>query len=52
MIGVDGDEEWVVFLEHAAEVVCDALGEEDGDSGADSDELDVGDGAEAGEDFF
>ncbi len=47
VIGVDADEEGVILLQHLAKRGGDALGEEDGDSGADADELDVGDGAEA-----
>ena len=50
VVGVDADEEGVIFLQHLAERGGDALREEDGDSGADADELDVGDGAEARED--
>ncbi len=50
VIGVDADEEGVVFLQHLAKRGGDALGEEDGDAGTDADELDVGDGAEARED--
>ena len=50
VIGVDADEEGVVFLQHLAERGGDALGEKDGDAGTDADELDVGDGSEAGED--
>ncbi len=42
----------MVFFEHVTEAVCDSLWEEYGDSGAYSDELDVGDGVEAGDDFF
>lgn len=52
VVGVDGNEEGVEFLQHRAEFGRDALGEKNGDAGADSDELDVGDGVEFGEELF
>jgi hypothetical protein len=52
VIGVDADEEGVELFEHGAQFRGDALGEEDGDAGADPDELEVGDGAELAEQMF
>lgn len=52
VIGVDGDEEGVEFFDHVTKFRGDALREEDGDAGSDSEELNVGDFAEAGEEFF
>lgn len=43
VIGVDGNEERVEFFEHRAEFGRDALGEKNGDTRANADELDVGD---------
>ncbi len=52
VVGVNAEAKGVVLLEHLAEFVVDPLGEEDGDSGADANEFEVGDLAEAGEDFI
>jgi hypothetical protein len=51
VIGVDGDEEGVELAQGFAQGGRDALGEEDGDAGANADELDVGDGAESSEEL-
>ena len=49
-VGVQPD--GMVFLEHVAEIVGDALGANHGGAAADADYLDMGDGAEAGNDIF
>jgi hypothetical protein len=52
VVGVDGDKERVVFRQHGAEGWGDSLREEDWDATANADELNVGDGMEARENFF
>lgn len=42
----------MVFLQHGAELGGDSLWEENGDAGADTDVLDMGNGVQSGEDFL
>jgi hypothetical protein len=49
VVGVDRNEERVVFFQHRAEFRSDALGQENRDARADADELDVRDGPQPGE---
>ena len=52
VVEVEVDPERVVLLEHRAELVVDALRQEDRDARADPDDLDVGDLADAAEDLL
>ena len=52
VVEVEVDPQRVVLLEHRAELVVDALGQEHGHPRADPDDLDVGDLAEAAQDRF
>ncbi len=49
MVGVDADEKRVVSAEHGAELRGNALGQENGDAGADAEELDMRNGAQLAE---
>lgn len=51
MVDVDADKERMVFLQDAAEFGSDALGEENGDAGADAEEFEMGNGPGAGEEL-
>ena len=52
VIDVDAHPERMIFLQHLAELGRDPLRQENRDAGADAEELDVRDRAQAAEDFF